>query len=371
MSSIGNSMDNMILYNNFFSHETTNSQLPVSEPPVSEPPVSEPPVSEPPISEPPISQTSVFRRSKSIGNKPPVVRKTISAVSQLPVVRKSKSKINKLSVVRTSKSPVNKSPVNKSPVNKSPVNKSKINNKINPSVLVKTQNNITKQSLRSKSKVKLPDSKYKSYDSHNYDIFVTNNGQFLTMNNMCFVYRKSVNNYYNPQLSLQIYSTETAKNYIVHTSGDEFFNIKIVNNYHDLYDVLSTISKFHMINHPCEINFHVEHELLMEEYNLSILFHLVEDKLILDFSNNENNKDWDDIYKIITKDIQLHDNKIEISISNIQDWNIVLSQDGNNLLKLSFEKDCQVYLSGKWCSEIFNTDDVIGKCDVELRSDYF
>ena len=357
MSSIGNSMDNMILYNNFFSHhETTTSQLQVSEPPVSEPPVSEPPVSEPPI-----SQTSVFRRSKSIGNKPPVVRKTISAVSQskinksvasqLPVVRKSKSKINKSPVVRTSKS--------------------KINNKINPSVLMKTQNNITKQSLRSKSKIKLPDSKYKSYHSHNYDIFVTNNGQFLTMNNMCFVYRKSVNNYYNQQLSLQIYSTETAKNYIVHTSGDEFFNIKIVNNYHDLYDVLSTISKFHMINHPCEINFHVEHELLMEEYNLSILFHLVENKLILDFSNNENNKDWDDIYKIITKDIQLHDNKIEISISNIQDWNIVLSQDGNNLLKLSFEKDCQVYLSGKWCSEIFNTDDVIGKCDVELRSDYF
>ena len=322
MSYIGNSMDNMILYNHFFPQDLfpINNQQPVSQP------VSQP----------------VVRHMIPRTNKSPVVRNMIPRTNKSPVVRNM--------IPRTNKS---------------------INKSVNPSVLVKTQNNITKQSLRSKSKIKLPDSKYKSYDSHNYDIFVTNNGQFLTMNNMCFVYRKSVNNYYNPQLSLQIYSTETAKNYAVHTSADEFFNIKIVNNYHDLYDVLSTLSKFHMINHPCEINFCMEHELLMEEYNFSILFHLIEDKLMLDFSNNENNKDWDDIHKIITNDIQLDNNKIELSISNIQEWSIVLSQDGNNLLKLSFEKDCQVYLSGKWCSEIFNTDDVIGKCDVELRSDYF
>ena len=243
-------------------------------------------------------------------------------------------------------------------------------NNINPSVLVKRQH-ITKNSLQSKHKIKLPDSKYKSYDSHNYDIFVSNDGEILTMNNMFFVYRKSVNNYYNPQLSLQIYSSSTPKSYVVHTSKDEIFNIKITSNYNNLYDVLSTLSKYQMVNHPSEITFCLKHELLMEEYKFSILLHIIEDKLILDFSNNEYNTEWADIQRIITKDIELTNNKIELPVSNVHNWDIILHHEGINLLQLRFEKDKDVYFSGKWCDEIFNKEEVSGKCDVCLRSDYF
>ena len=138
--------------------------------------------------------------------------------------------------------------------------------------MIKHQISKTKDSLQSKDKIKLPDAKYKSYNSHNYDIFVSNDGKILAMNNMCFVYRESVHNYYNPQLSLQIYSTSTPKNYVVHTSKDEIFNIKITSNYNDLYDILSTLSKYNMINHPSEIIFSLTHELLMEDYEFLFYF---------------------------------------------------------------------------------------------------
>ena len=188
---------------------------------------------------------------------------------------------------------------------------------------------------------------------------------------MCFVYRESVHNYYNPQLSLQIYSTSTPKNYVVHTSKDEIFNIKITSNYNDLYDILSTLSKYNMINHPSEIIFSFTHELLMEEYDFSILFHVVEDLLILDFSNNEYNVSWNDIQNVITNDVSLKNNQIKIPIHNINNWDIKFYKEGINLLQLRFKKDNQVYFSGKWCEKIFNHDEVIGKCDVSFRSDYF
>ena len=46
-------------------------------------------------------------------------------------------------------------------------------------------------------------------------------------------------------------------------------------------------------------------------------------------------------------------------------------KEGIILLQLRFEKDNQVYFSGKWCEQIFDQDEVIGKCDVSFRSDYF
>lgn len=247
--------------------------------------------------------------------------------------------------------------------------KSTHDKKINPSVIVKRNNTKTKHTLQSKNKIKLPDSKYKSYDSHNYDIFVSNDGKILSMNNMCFVYRKSVNNYYNPQLSLQIYSTSTPKNYVVHTSRDEIFNIKIISNYNDLHDVLSTLSRYQMVNHPSEII--LTHDLLIEERKFSILFHIVEDRLILDFSNNEDKDDWNDIQNVITNDVSLKNNQIDLPIYNIHNWDIQFYKEGIILLQLRFEKDNQVYFSGKWCEQIFDQDEVIGKCDVSFRSDYF
>ena len=356
MSSIGNSMDNMILYNNFFSPQSVYQDLNIKNDfsPSQQSTTTPPPLKKPPLSSqqsmttrPPLKKPPVFRKpppslKKPVLKKPPVFRKP-SPLSQQPTPNKSEVVVQ---------------------------HKQATHNNINPSVLVKRQH-ITKNSLQSKHKIKLPDSKYKSYDSHNYDIFVSNDGEILTMNNMFFVYRKSVNNYYNPQLSLQIYSSSTPKSYVVHTSKDEIFNIKITSNYNNLYDVLSTLSKYQMVNHPSEITFCLKHELLMEEYKFSILLHIIEDKLILDFSNNEYNTEWDDIQNILTTDIELTNNKIELPVSNIHNWDIILHHEGINLLQLRFEKDKGVYFSGKWCDEIFNKEEVSGKCDVCLRPDYF
>ena len=386
MSSIGKSMDNMILYNHFFSahsvsndlvtisketnkekdQQITNNQKPLDKPPMfkkyprqnqTRPVVSKPP------SFPKLS-------NKPVVSKPPMFKKYLQQNQTRPVVSKPPSFPKPSNKPVVSKPPSFPKSSNQNSKNKT-VKQQKLTHdkKINPSVIVKRNNTKTKHILPSKNKIKLPDSKYKSYDSHNYDIFVSNDGKILAMNNMCFVYRKSVNNYYNPQLSLQIYSTSTPKNYVVHTSRDEIFNIKITSNYNDLHDVLSTLSKYQMVNHPSEII--LTHDLLMEERKFSILFHIVEDRLILDFSNNEDKDDWNDVRNVITNDVLLKHNQINLPIYNIHNWDIQLYKEGNILLQLRFEKDNQVYFSGKWCEQIFDQDEVIGKCDVSFRSDYF
>ena len=384
MSSIGKSMDNMILYNHFFSQNTISNDLESTSQSNKKTTEQETTINkslvlkkdlQPNGSRPALKKLPTFPNQNNL-NKPekPIVS-TRPALKKLPTFP-NQNNLNKPEKPNVSTRPVlKKLPSKKLNQTKKKENKklSKSDKKINPSVIVKKQNIKTKHILQSKNKIKLPDSKYKSYDSHNYDIFVSNDGNILAMNNMCFVYRKSVNNYYNPQLSLQIYSTSTPKNYIVHTSRDEIFNIKIISNYNDLYDVLSTLSKYQMVNHPSEII--LSHDLLMEdllmEDTLSILFHIVEDRLILDFSNNEDKDEWNDVRNIITNDVVLKNNQIDLPIYNIHNWDIQFYQEGVSLLQLRFEKDNQVYFSGKWCEQIFHQDEVIGRCDVSYRSDYF
>ena len=226
--------------------------------------------------------------------------------------------------------------------------------------------NIASRNITSKNskKIKLPFSKYISNDG--IEVISLNNGNYLIMGDMCFVYRNTVNNYYNSKLSLEVLSIDNNINYTLHTSNDEYIEIRHKSDVLNIHESLMLLTKCKMLNHPVRLEFHEE---TLFSNDLSILCNFNNDNLVLDFSDSVSYECWDEIYSRLSHDFEITNNyKIYIPIEKLKldQWKISIQDD---LLQLSFEIDNKVLLSGSMFNGMF--DEIEGFSDMSLRSNNY
>jgi len=229
-----------------------------------------------------------------------------------------------------------------------------------------TSRNVGSRNITSKNskKIKLPFSKYISNDG--VEIISLNNGNYLIMGNMCFVYRNTVNNYYNSKLSLEVLSIENNINYTLHTSKDEYIEIRHKSDVLNIHESLMLLTKCKMLNHPVRLEFHEE---ALFSNDLSILCNFNDNNLVLDFSDSVSYECWDEIYSRLSHDFEITNNyKIYIPIEKLKldQWKISIQDD---LIQLSFEIDNKVLLSGSMFNGMF--DEIEGFSDMSLRSNNY
>jgi hypothetical protein len=261
-----------------------------------------------------------------------------------------------------SKSNVSKSNVSKSNVSKSNVSKlfaSKSNvSKLFASKLFASKSNVSKLNVKWKNakNIKLPSSKYVYEDGT--EIISLNNGNYLILGNMCFVYRNTVNNYYNSKLSLKVLSINN-NNYTLYTSNNDYIEIRHTSDILNIYESLMLLKKCKMLNHPVRLKFHDE----LFSNDLIILCNFKDDNLMLDFSDSVSYTCWNEMYSQLSDNFELIDYKIYIPIEKLEidQWEISIQ---DNLIKLKFDVDNKILLSGS----IFNDMKIEGISDMSLRS---
>jgi len=207
--------------------------------------------------------------------------------------------------------------------------------------------------------IKLPTSVYITKNED--EVISLNQGKYLIMNDMCFIYQKSSKKYYNHKMKLSISSKDNTFKYYVRDLNSNYIEITYKKYIPNIYQMFQILSLYPLLNHPITITFEIKPSI-----TFYILCNVIDNNFILDLSNNNKSYFNDDMHLKLSK--YLDNDKLCLpfnkKILKMVEWEIDIY---TNLINMSFNKNNEVILKGEIFKEYFES--IKGTCDFCIRGD--
>ena len=207
--------------------------------------------------------------------------------------------------------------------------------------------------------IKLPTSIYMTKNDD--EIISLNQGKYLIMNDMCFIYQKSSKQYYNHKMKIMISSKDNTFKYYAHDLNSNYIEMTYKKYIPNIYQMFQIMALYPLLNHPITLTFEIKPSV-----TFYILCHVIDNNFILDLSNNNKNYFNDDIRLKLSK--YLDNDKLCLpfnkKILKMVKWEIDIY---TNLINMSFNKNNEVILKGEIFKEHFES--IKGTCGFCIRGD--
>lgn len=207
--------------------------------------------------------------------------------------------------------------------------------------------------------IKLPTSIYMTKNDD--EIISLNQGKYLIMNDMCFIYQKSSKQYYNHKMKIMISSKDNTFKYYAHDLNSNYIEMTYKKYIPNIYQMFQILSLYPLLNHPITLTFEIKPSV-----TFYILCHVIDNNFILDLSNNNKSYFNDDIRLKLSK--YLDNDKLCLpfnkKILKMVKWEIDIY---TNLINMSFNKNNEVILKGEIFKEHFES--IKGTCCFCIRGD--
>lgn len=292
--------------------------------------------------------------------KPPKVQSTINNTTQKPIKKISKKpeiKITRSTPKRTNTQKTKPQATHKTKQQTTHKTKPETTQKIKQKKIMfeKTPKNLD---VNYKN-IKLPTSIYMTKNED--EVISLNQGKYLVMNDMCFIYQKSSKQYYNHKMKLIISSKDNTFKYYVRDLNSNYIEITYKKYIPNIYQMFQILSFYPFLNHPITLTFEIKPSV-----TFYILCHVIDNNFILDLSNNDKSYFNDDIHLKLSK--YLDNDKLCLpfnkKILKMVEWKIDIY---TNLINMSFNKNNEVILKGDIFKEHFES--IKGTCDFCIRGD--
>lgn len=295
--------------------------------------------------------------------KPPKVQSTINNTTQKPIKKISKKpeiKITRSTPKRTNTQKTKPQATHKTISQTTQKTKPQTTHKTNPTKTKKIMFEQTPKYLDVNYKnIKLPTSIYMTKNED--EVISLNQGKYLVMNDMCFIYQKSTKQYYNHKMKLSISSKDNTFKYYVCDLNSNYIEITYKKYIPNIYQMFQILSLYPFLNHPITLTFEIKPSV-----TFYILCHVIDNNFILDLSNNDKSYFNDDIHLKLSK--YLDNDKLCLpfnkKILKMVEWKIDIY---TNLINMSFNKNNEVILKGDIFKEHFES--IKGTCDFCIRGD--
>ena len=238
--------------------------------------------------------------------KPPKVQSTINNTTQKPIKKISKKpeiKITRKTPKRTITQKTKPETTQKTKPETTQKTKQQATQKTKPQTTHKTNPTKTKKIMFEQTpkyldvnykNIKLPTSIYMTKNDD--EIISLNQGKYLIMNDMCFIYQKSSKQYYNHKMKIMISSKDNTFKYYAHDLNSNYIEITYKKYIPNIYQMFQILALYPLLNHPITLTFEIKPSV-----TFYILCHVIDNNFILDLSNNNKSYFNDDIRLKLSK----------------------------------------------------------------------